>query len=372
MLVLARKYRPRRLDEVVGQPVVVKTISNSIQRNTLHHAYVLVGQFGSGKTTVARILAASENCKVSPGLYPCGKCDICVSIFEGKHADVKEIDAASTGKIDEIRELKREVLYNPTDGAVTKYIILDEVQGMSMAANDALLKTLEEPPSRTRFILCTTDISKVRPAIVSRCQRHDFIKIYWMQIAEHLAMVAKQEKLEIDTGAVNICAKLAKGSMRNGLNNLEKLISYADGPITSKFAEQVFYTCDEKEFFDLFDELLKVGDGTTDATNAYGIINKMLRQGVEYSNIANGIIEHLDNVLIGLTCSKAGDFVYLSEDGKNRMREQLKKCKSEDRLKAVMQSIYRMKKSNESVQYGIPAETALRTWFIHSIFDFKE
>ena len=191
--VLALKYRPKKLSDMIGQEVPVQTLTHSFESNSLHHAYLFVGQIGSGKTTTARIVAAMENCTETPGQNPCGQCDVCKPVFKGVHTDIMEIDGASgAGNVAQVRELKKEALYNPVDGAVTKYYIIDECHRVSDSGLDALLKILEEPPKNTRFILCTTEIQKVRPAIISRCQRHDFVKIFWMQISEYLLEVSKQ------------------------------------------------------------------------------------------------------------------------------------------------------------------------------------
>jgi len=373
-MVLARKCRPKILEDIIGQPVVVQTLSNAISKNKLHHAYMFVGQFGSGKTTIARIVACMENCKVSPGIRPCGTCDICIAIHKGIHADVLEVDAASSaGKVEHIRELKKEALYNPVDGAVTKYFIIDEVHAASQNSNDALLKILEEPPENTRFILCTTDIQKVRPAIISRCQRHDFNRIFWMEMAEYLERVAQDEGVNVDRGALNLCARMGKGSMRNALQNLEKLMSYSgDGDINISDAEKMFGSVSETLVYDLMDEIVGVGTSSKpDTTKGFKIINKMLRDGGDYHMLVDGFADHLHTMLIGLTSSKAGDLVHLSEEGKKRVKEQVKKAMAESRLQATLRCLDHLNNSNVAVSYGLLSEMALQKWFVESIFEFR-
>lgn len=372
-VVFARKYRPKQLSQIVGQSTVVQTLTNAIKKANLHHAYLFVGQFGSGKTTVARILAAMENCEVSPGLHPCGTCPACEQIFEGKHTDVKEIDAASeAGSVDQIRELKKEALYNPVDGAKTKYFIIDESHRMSQQANDALLKLLEEPPNRTRFILCTTDVAKMRPAIVSRCQKHDYTKIFWMQIADYLATVAKDENIQIDQGAINLCAKRARGSMRNALQYMDKLFTFAGGSsvISVDNAEKMFGNVSEVKFYDLFDSLFD-DKGPVDTTKGFRIINEMFMGGADYTAIVDGIVEYLDMLMVGMTCSKASEFVHLTEDGKARLIVQLKKCREQNKLVAVLRSMEKLSESSQWMFYNPNPETALRKWFLESVVAFR-
>jgi len=173
------------------------------------HSFISNGII-SHNTSAARILAAVENCEVSPGLHPCGKCNTCKEIFNGSHTDIIEIDGASgAGKVDQVREIKKDAHFQPTI-ANKKYFIIDEAHAMSGASNDALLKLLEEPPSHCRFILCTTDVQKMRPAILSRCQRHDFLKIYWSKIADRLEVIAKLENLTYEKAALNFCAKIVE------------------------------------------------------------------------------------------------------------------------------------------------------------------
>lgn len=373
-VVLERKCRPRSLEQMIGQASIVRTLTNAIKTNKLHHAYLFEGQFGSGKTSLARILAASENCEKSPGLFPCGKCSLCEQIFNGIHADVKEIDTANdAGSAEQIRLLKHEALYNPVDGAKTKYFILEECHRLSATACDSLLKLLEEPPARTRFVLCTTDAAKVRPAIVSRCQRHSFTKIFWMTMAEALNTVAKKEKINIETGAINICAKAAKGSMRSALNYLEKLTQKAGEVelITQAMAEEEFGNLPEAVIFNLFDELLK-NDTKIDATKAFRILNEMLVKGSSFECIADAIIEHLNMLVVGMTCGKAAEFIYLTEEGKKHLIQQLKFCMEHDKIKAILVSMERMNASRQWVGYNANPESALRKWFVESIMEFRK
>jgi len=369
-MVFARKYRPKAFDEVVGQSAVVQTLKNALAQKKLHHAYLFIGKFGCGKTSTARILAASENCRISPGAHPCGKCDLCKSVFAGTHTDVSEIDAASSaGKVEQIRELKNSASFTPIDGAKTKYYIVDEAHRMSAAAEEALLKILEEPPSRVRFILCTTEVRQMRGTILSRCQVHEFKKIYWRQIAQNLESISKSEGITIEADAINSCAKLSDGSMRNGLQNLEKLVDFAgDKPITAALAQEAFGTASDILFYRLVEEISK--EGTPDATAGYKIINELLTTGMGASHIFDGISEVLRNILIGVSATACGDLITVSEEAKNRLKEQLKRFKP--KMRALVSILQGLVEARTAVEYGQGLDVAVQMWFLDSILVYQK
>ncbi len=371
MLVFARKYRPKRLHDLVGQAPVVQTLKNALMNGRLHHAYLFVGKFGCGKTSTARILAASENCKVSPGLEPCGTCDICKSIFAGVHTDVAEIDAASNaGKVDQIRELKRSASYSPIDGAKTKYFIIDEAHRCSPQAEEALLKLIEEPPSHVRFVLCTTELQQMRGTILSRCQVHEFKRIYWREIAVYLQNIIKLEKLECDDESLHLCAKLADGSLRNALQNLEKLVGFVGGKtIRVKDAQSAFGTVSDVVFYNLLDQAIGKG-GSPDATTGYKVINELLMSGMSFDVVCDGISENLRNILVGVTTTACGDLISVSEECKKRLLEQMKHCKT--KISAVLKSMKGLAEAKMAVQFGLSPDMALQMWFVDSIFAFQE
>ncbi|MHA2279493.1 MAG: DNA polymerase III subunit gamma/tau [Promethearchaeota archaeon] len=371
MMVFARKYRPKVLDEVIGQPAVVQTLKNSIAQKKLHHAYLFIGKFGCGKTSTARILAASENCKVSPGVSPCGKCDLCRPVFAGTHTDISEIDAASSaGKVEQIRELKNSATFTPIDGAKTKYYIVDEAHRMSAAAEEALLKILEEPPSRVRFILCTTEAQQMRGTILSRCQVHEFKKIYWRQIVQNLENIVKSEKIQIESEALNLCAKLSDGSMRNALQNLEKLVDFAGDheEISAAKAQEAFGTASDILFYRLVAEISK--DGTPDATAGYKIINELMTSGMGASQIFEGISEVLRNILIGVSATACGDLISVSEEAKSRLKEQMKRFKP--KMQALVSILRGLVEARTAVEFGQGMDVAIQMWFLDSILIFQK
>lgn len=366
---LARKYRPHRFEDVCGQEIPVRVISNALSHNQLHRSYLFVGAFGTGKTTMARILAASENCLVSPGLSPCGKCDACLKIFQGVHPDVLEVDAASSaGSVAEIRRLKGDALSRPI-ALKTKYFILDEAHRMSSEAKDALLKIVEEPPAHVRFVLCTTDVNSVSGAIQSRCQRHDFRLIFHTKIADRLAVVAKHEKLSIDESALQICARYAYGSMRTALQNLEKLVSYAQGEnITSVQASELLAGANENLYFQLMNAI--VGEKEKpDATEAYRIVNQLVAQTENSTIVVQNLEEHLRHLLLCLSCSKALEFINLSPNAINLLKQQYVLVKG--KLPALLKSYEALTAISKAMEYNFALEGALLSWIVKSIHLFK-
>ncbi len=224
--VLALKYRPQTFDEVVGQPHVTTTLSNAILSNRVAHAILFTGPRGTGKTTIARILAKAMNCKKGTSPFPCNQCKICTDIIEGHCTDVFEIDGASNNSVDQIRDLRENVTYMPSSAAYKIYII-DEVHMLSTAAFNALLKTLEEPPEHVMFIFATTEVHKIPATILSRCQRHDLGRISLQMISNHLQTLCQAEGFTIEKHSLDLIAQEADGSIRDALSLLDRVLSSA-------------------------------------------------------------------------------------------------------------------------------------------------
>jgi DNA polymerase-3 subunit gamma/tau len=303
--VLARKYRSSNFDELVGQEHVANTLKRAIESGRIAHAYLFCGTRGTGKTSTARILAKALNCQKfdAPTPNPCGKCDSCLAIARGDDLDVIEIDAASNTGVDNVREIIENAQYRPSRSRFKVYII-DEVHMLSKSAFNALLKTLEEPPSHVKFILATTEPEKVLPTILSRCQRYDFRSISSKEIAAHLKEICKKEKISAEDDALALVAKAGAGSMRDALSLLDRLLSLGDKKLTVKDVEQMLGLPKAQLIFELIDS---IGAGNVKQTleKADGLISS----GLSPDGLIAALSDHLRNLLIALTCGKNSGLV---------------------------------------------------------------
>jgi DNA polymerase-3 subunit gamma/tau len=257
--VLARKWRPRSFEQVVGQEHVVRALTNALEQQRLHHAYLFTGTRGVGKTTLARIMAKALNCETGITPTPCGLCIACSEIDKGRFVDLLEVDAASNTQVDAMRELLENAQYAPTAGRYKVYII-DEVHMLSRSAFNAMLKTLEEPPEHVKFILATTDPQRVPVTVLSRCLQFNLKQMSPAHIAEHLRHILEQEKIAAEPVALHLIARAAQGSMRDALSLLDQAIAYGDGSVHEQEVRAMLGAIDQDYLFSLL-ECLAAGDG---------------------------------------------------------------------------------------------------------------
>jgi DNA polymerase-3 subunit gamma/tau len=289
-LVLARKYRPQNFDELFGQDVLVKTLQNAIKNNRLHHAYILNGIRGVGKTTSARIIAKTINCSDENALTnaaACGVCDNCRLISSSKHQDVIEIDAASRTGVDDIREIIESVAYAPVSAKYKIYII-DEVHMLSNSAFNALLKTLEEPPSHVKFIFATTEIKKVPITVLSRCQRFDLRRLDEAEIVQHLKNILVKEEFEAEEGALEIISKMSEGSVRDSLSLLDQALAINNHQktLSTSLVESMLGVSDKAQVIELFSAILK-----GDFAASLKIFNAFYSFSSDCSRLLNDLLE---------------------------------------------------------------------------------
>jgi DNA polymerase-3 subunit gamma/tau len=288
--VLARKYRPSTFSGLIGQDAMVRTLTNAFAANRLHHAFVMTGVRGVGKTSTARIIARALNCigpdgKGGPTTEPCGECEHCIAIAGDRHVDVLEMDAASNTGVDNIRELIDGVRYRPASARYKVYII-DEVHMLSKSAFNALLKTLEEPPEHVIFIFATTEIRKVPITVLSRCQRFDLRRVPTELLVTHFAEICKKESAEIADGALHIIARAADGSVRDGLSLLDQAIAHADGAIDEDRVRDMLGLADRTRTFDLLESVLR-----GEIAQALGELQGQYKDGADPTSVIEDMLD---------------------------------------------------------------------------------
>ncbi len=309
---LYRTYRPQSFSEVAGQSAIVKTLQNALQTNKLSHAYLFSGPRGTVKTTMAKLFAKALNCEKGFG-EQCNVCENCQLISQNAHPDVIEIDAASNNGVEEVRDLIDKVKYSPIKGRYKVYII-DEVHMMTSSAFNALLKTLEEPPSHVLFVLATTEPHKIIPTILSRCQRYDFGKVGQADITERIRLILEKESITMEPAALQLLVQLADGGMRDALSLLDQAIAYAG------------QTIQEKDILELFgmislDEKLRVLEafGQSDGAQFIQAIDQFIQQGMDEKRLLNDLIDVLKDILIAYKTKNFDLLRVLTEADVNRL-----------------------------------------------------
>ncbi len=307
--VSARKYRPQRFDEVVGQEHITNTLKNAIKSGRIAHAYLFTGPRGVGKTTTARILAKSINCLNPIDAEPCGECEMCVAIQNSQSMDFIEIDAASNRGIDDVRNLRDSVKYAPTKGKYKVYII-DEVHMLTKESFNAFLKTLEEPPEHIVFIFATTDVHRIPLTIISRCQRYDFRRIKLDVIKNLLKEIAKKEDIKIDDKTLTIIAKKADGGLRDAESLFDQAVAFCGKEVDFDTVVKIFNLINDDVYFEISDAIL-----TKNFQTAFDVIKKIYDNGWNFIDFNEGLIEHFRNIMT-VIITKSVEFVEASEISK--------------------------------------------------------
>lgn len=329
-MALYRKFRPSAFDEVKGQDHIVTTLKNQLEAGRIGHAYLFCGTRGTGKTSVAKLLAKAVNCEHPEDGNPCGVCESCREIQEGSSMNVMEIDAASNNGVDNIRDIKEQVQYSPASGKY-KVFIIDEVHMLSMGAFNALLKTLEEPPEYVIFILATTEVHKIPITILSRCQRYDFHRITADVIADRLMELMSEEHVEAEEKALRYVARMADGSMRDALSLLDQCIAFYLGKkLTYENVLEVLGTVDISVYARLLDSIL-----ANDVTEVIGIVGKVVEQGRELSQFITDFIWYLRNLLLAGKGDASMEALEVSAEQLSLMQEKAAQVEEETVIRYI-------------------------------------
>ncbi|MFH1746942.1 MAG: DNA polymerase III subunit gamma/tau [Planctomycetota bacterium] len=342
--VLARKYRSRTFDEVIGQEPIATTLVNAIKTGRIHHGYLFTGTRGVGKTSMARIMAKALNCLEADGptVDPCCKCNACTAIAEGQDIDVVEIDAASNTGVDNIRELRSNTAYRPARARYKVYII-DEVHMLSTGAFNALLKTLEEPPEHVKFILATTEIQKVPATIQSRCQRFNFQNIGPDAIAKRLGEIAKEEGAKSEEVVLRRVARLARGSMRDALSILDQLLSVSPKKLTAKLLDELLPPAQDERVLALLQQI-----AASDVGAVLRGVEDLLDQGRGLEVFCNDMIETLRSLMLIKACGPDAPMVDLPADN----RDEYVALSAEYKLSQYVQMITLLEELRRNVRFS--------------------
>jgi DNA polymerase-3 subunit gamma/tau len=350
---LYRKWRSQTFDQVVGQEHVIQTLRNALRDNRVAHAYLFAGPRGTGKTSIARILAKALNCSAPEVERPCDKCPTCVAISEGRMLDLIEIDAASNNSVDDIRDLRDKVNFRPSEGRYKVYII-DEVHMLSINAFNALLKTLEEPPPHARFMLATTEPHKIPATILSRCQRFDLRRIAVPEIVDHLRYIAKEEGFGAEAEALTAIARSAQGCMRDAISLLDQMLSYGNTTVTFLQVQQALGAVSAQAVSDLVNALANrnIAAGLT-------LIQQLMLEGASLTEFCHQVVEHLRHVMVLQMTGETRFLAELPADTVAQMQRQAQRMPQTTTLYAIKRFSSAIAELKNSHQPQLPLELAL-------------
>lgn len=326
---LYRAYRPQNFEDVVGQQHIIKTLKNQIENNNVGHAYLFCGTRGTGKTSTAKIFARAVNCTNSINQEPCNGCDVCKDIINDNIMDVVEIDAASNNSVDDVRELRESVKYSPTKSKYKVYII-DEVHMLSQGAFNALLKTLEEPPSYIIFILATTEPHKIPATILSRCQRFDFKRVSVNDMTDRMKYICNDEEIEVEERALNLIARNAQGALRDALSILDQCISFAEDKIEYKDVVELLGTVNIEQLFEISQYIMD-----QDTKKSLQSLNEFIIWGKDIKNLINDLIDHFRNLMVCKVSQDLDEIITLPEEIIEQLKGQASKIDVNDLIRIL-------------------------------------
>ncbi|MFZ2053146.1 MAG: DNA polymerase III subunit gamma/tau [Candidatus Aminicenantales bacterium] len=353
-LIYARKYRPKTFEEMVGQKAVVQTLQNAIKTNRIGQAYIFSGMRGTGKTTVARILAKALNCQHGPTPTPCNKCEFCQEVNEDRSVDVLEIDGASNRGIDEIRSLREGVKYRPIKTRY-KIIIIDEVHMLTREAFNALLKTLEEPPERTVFIFATTEFNKIPLTIVSRCQHFEFKKISQKEIINHLLDIAHKEKITITPYGLSLIAGAAEGSLRDAQSLLDQAVAFSGEVIHDEDLKEILGAISREILFECSSMIL-----AQDSAGIFRLVEKIMEKGHDLRVFYKELIQHFRNLMLVKSVPEVEDLLPLNPEEIKRLQQEVEKSSLED----ILRYLQALQQAEQGLRFSSHPQIFLETLLV--------